>query len=300
MVELDEVNITNYLVCEKCRRAINFNDNLFKLFFLSETVNCPICKENIPIFKTFKNSLDSGAGFHYSLIGCIGKAKKFNIKTNEIYTLYLSKEIEAGELLYISYTPTNHGHVQPIEIHFNIPPRNIWQNSVRLYGLPMAEEASETEVTCFYWFAPAKLKDDLGMKLLLDAFQRYHEQNYRYMVISAFTSVEIAQYYFFSELFKSTGLSYSKKIEPFLTHNASFSSQLRVLLPFLAEKMKFPMLNKLIYDGLENLRKDRNDVVHKGEPEQGWDEEKVKTELISALFAYKYYKLMLPKINKGD
>ncbi|MFA0834565.1 MAG: hypothetical protein ACC609_11225 [Methanobacterium formicicum] len=301
MVNIDQISFKNQFVCGKCDRFLFFNDDIFMLYFQSKEIRCSNCDVKVDIYKAFKNLLDMGAaGFHYSLIGCIGKVKKFNIKANETYMLDLSNEIGGGELLYINYTPTGKGHVHPLEMHFNIPPRTIWQNSVKLYGLPLAVDASESEITCFYWFAPAELKEDLGMGLILDAFQRYYENNYRYMVISAFTAVEISQYNFFAELLKSSGLSYSKKIEPFLTHNATFSSQLRVLLPFLADEMKIPMLNKPIYEGLENLRKDRNDVVHKGEPKEGWDHEKVKTELISALFAYKYYKLMLPKINKGD
>lgn len=293
MVDVDQIKLTNHLVCEQCNAVLNFTDNLFISFFLSEDTKCPICQNEHNIWKLFKNSLDQSIfGSHYSLLGCIGKIKKIHLKPNENCNLDLSNEIGDGELLFINYTPFK-GGVFPIETHSNIPEPHIRRTNIHLHGYTLDENASETEISCFYWFAPAEIKDDLGMRLILDAFQRYYEKNYRYMVISAFTAVEISQYHFFAELLKSSGISYSNKIEPFLTHNATFSSQLRVLLPFLAEEMKFPMLNKPIYDGIENLRKDRNDVVHKGEPKKGWEQERLKNELISALFAYKYYKLIL-------
>jgi len=301
LIELDKISFTNHFVCKECNAVINFNDNLFSSYFLSEEITCPFCQNKLELWKLFKKSLDMSVfGSHYSLLGCVGKYKKFHLKPNEKYCLNLSDEIGQGELLFINYTPYGKGGVFPMETHSNTPEPHIRRTEIHLYGYTIDEDASETEINCSYWFAPAEFKDDLGMRILLDAFQRYYEKNYRYMVISAFTAVDIAQHQFFSELLTSSGLSYKDKIKPFLTQTATFSSQLKVLLPVLADKMKFPMLNKQVYDGLEQLRKDRNDVVHKGEPEKGWNEERLKNELIAALFAYKYYRIILSELSNGD
>lgn len=266
-------------------------------FFKSEEILCPFCQKPLNLWIVFKSLLGEQVfGHHYSLLGCKGKFREIKLKPNETFILDLSDDIGDGDLLYINYTP-GPGGVQPIELHSNTPLPHIRQKTIYLYGRPLDNDASETGINCFYWFAPDILSDDLGMRLLLDAFKRYYEDNYRYMVISAFTAVEIAQYGFFSGLLTSSKISYSKKVEPFLTKNATFSSQLRVLLPFLADKMKFPMLPTEVYDGLENLRKDRNDLVHRGKPKKGLESQRIKNELVGALFAFKYYKLMIRELE---
>lgn len=292
MSEMSELLFKNNFPCPNCKGLINFNDGLFSTYFLPIETICPHCNFKQDIWKIFKDLCKEQHifGFHYGLLGCEGKTKKITLEKNKTYELDLSDEIGEGELLFINYT-SDSGGLHPIEVHNNTPQQHIKPKKIYLYGRPLRDDAKNTEVTILYWHSTSEIKDNIGMILLLDAFKRYYEKNYRYMIISASTAVEIAQTRFFLELLKSSGLS-AQKIKQFLIQNATFSSQLKILLPFLADKMEFPMLKKEVYDALLNLRTDRNDVVHEGVPKNGWKDERIEDELISALFAFKYYEMV--------
>lgn len=301
MTEEPEIIFKNHFPCPECRAVLNFKEEMFDDYFHSKDVICPICGINLDILNIFKVQCKEGHifGFHYSLLGCVGRTKKITLKPLETFDLDLSDVIRDGELLFISYTPYGNCELHPIEVHTNIPEPHIRRKKILLYGRPLSKDAKETEIDILYWYSLSDIKDDIGMTLILDAFQRYYEKNYRYMVISASTAVEVAQTRFFTELLKSSEIG-ARKIESFLTQQATFSPQLKVLLPLLADKLKFPKMKTEIYDGLLNLRDDRNDVVHEGIPENGWKEERIETELISALFAFKYYRMVSKIIAKTD
>lgn len=301
MIEVQELFFKNHFPCPECGAVIIFNEEMFDNYFRSKDVFCDICGIKLDIWNIFKVECKQGHifGFHYSLLGCVGRTKKITLKPMEIFELDLSDDIGDGELLYRNYTPYGDGDLFPTEVHGNTPEPHIRQKKIVLYGRPLSKDAKETEINILYWYSPSEFKDDIGMTLILDAFQRYHEKNYRYMVISASTAVEVAQTRFFTELLKSSGIG-SSKIESFLTQQATFSPQLKVLLPLLADKLKFPKMKMEIYDGLLNLRNDRNDVVHEGVPENGWKNERIETELISALFAFKYYRMVSKITAKPD
>lgn len=294
MSELD-FNYASSFVCPECHVKINFSDALYIEFFANNKIKCPICGNNLQILETFKQSLNLlyyTFGSHYGLIGCINKFKIIRLNPNEVYELDLSEEIGDGELLFINYTPYGNSRLKPIEFHGNTPQPHSRQNTIWLYGATIGDNSPETEVNCFYWYAPAELKDDLSMKFLLDAFKKYYEQDFRYAIVSAFIAVEIAQSEFHKEL-ETTKKSELEKIKPFPTKKKKFYNRLNELLPFFAENLKFPMLNKEVADELNNLRLNRNNIVHEGKLIEDRDEDKIKNELMAALFGYKYYKTIL-------
>ncbi len=219
---------------------------------------------------------------------------KIVLRPNEIYNLDLSKEIGEGKLLYINYTPDS-GGLFPIQMHSNTPLTHIIPTNIRLIPHSLRENANETQVQIFYWFAPKEVNNDLSVMLLLDAFQRFYEKNYRYMVISAQTAIEILQYKFFEGLLKSSNLS-DDRIKTFLEDKTTFSSQLFTLLPLLGKIMNFPIPNSKIFEGLKILVKNRNDIVHRGEPKKQLNEGQLKIALMGAFFILKYYKI-IHKIN---
>jgi hypothetical protein len=266
---------------------------IFLEYFNSEEIVCPWCGKRLDLFKVFTDILKEGfdqLGLHYSLIGCEHKFEKISLKPHELYTLDISERIGDGELLYISYTPEG-GDIFPLEHHSNTPQPHINQETIYLYGKPQVDKAVETKINISYWIAPAEIKDDVSLRLLVDAFKRYYEKNYQYMVISAFTAVEIVQNQFFTNILNSSGIG-KEKVEPFLKDHATFSYQFGILLPLLVNKFKLPKMGQKVYDGLMNLKTDRDNIVHSGEPKSDWDINRIQRELIAALFAFKYYKLI--------
>ncbi len=292
-----EYIVKKIIFCPKCTHSLELSDAIFDAFFQSKEIICPECKENIDLWETIKKQLDEilvSFGWHYSLLGCEGRHNNIILKPTEVYKLDLSKEIGEGELLYINYTPTN-GGLFPIQMHSNTPMTHIKPKIIHLFPCPSKDGSVETVVQIFYWFAPLEVVGDLSTMLLLDAFQRFYEKNYRYMLISAQTSVEILHYKFFEKMLKSSNIA-KDKIKNFLENQVTFSPQLFILLPFLAKSMNFPIWDSRITDGLRILVRNRNDVVHRGESEKQLNEDQLKQALLSAFFALKYYKI-IHKIN---
>jgi hypothetical protein len=291
MDTLIDMKFKNLMVCPGCGSALQFTDLDFENYFNSKTNFCTGCKKELDFWDVVERQLEFKAlGWHYSLLGCEGRISEILLTPGKIYELDLSKEIGEGRLLYINYTPQG-GGLFPIQLHSNTPITHIMFSKIHLYPMPARENPEETKIIIVYWFSPKDVSDDLSNVLLVDAFQRYYEENYRYMVISAQTSIEILQYRFLEGLLKSSNIS-NKRIKPFLEEQVTFSKQLFTLLPFLASIMKFPPLNSQILEGLHILVNRRNDVVHHGVPETPWDKKEMIKALMGAFYTFKYYKAL--------
>lgn len=291
----DKFTIRNFINCPDCSKSIEIEDRHFELYFNSQKIICSVCKANIDLWTAIKKQLDLVPfGWHYSLLGCIGVSDKILLKPNEISILDLSKEIGGGELLYINYTPVGDGGLFPIQMHSNTPISHIKPKIIRLFPRASKDGDSETIVQIFYWFATEEIVKDLSSMLILDAFQRFYEKNYRYMLVSAQTSIEVLQYKLFENLLnldKKYKIN-KERIENFLEQRATYSSQLFTLLPFVANITNIPIWkhDSPICEGLKILGKGRNDAVHRGLLEL--NEGELKKALLGAFFAYKYFKII--------
>lgn len=125
--------------------------------------------------------------------------------------------------------------------------------------------------------------------LLLDAFKFFFEEDYRYMIVSAHTSVEILYNKFFEKFLSDNNIS-KNKIDDLL-NVTTYSYQLDPLLPLICKIKDYPSLNNNILEGLKNLRTDRNKLVHSGDADLS-DKTKMKRELISAFLAFKYFNII--------
>jgi hypothetical protein len=287
----------NRIICPECSALFEINDSYFESYFQSKQIICPICSKELDLWESLKKMLDVvwvGFGWHYILLGCQGKQITILLKPNEIYKLDLSKEIGGGELLYINYTPTGDGGLFPIQMHSNTPISHIKPKIIQLFPRSFKDDDSETVVQVLYWFATKEMLDDLSSMLILDAFQRFYEKNYRHMLISAQTSVEILQYKFFEKLLKENKITNKDKIENFLQDKVTFATQLFTLLPFLANIMNFPMWkpDSPVREGLKILNDNRNDVAHQGKLKKQLNDGDLQKALLSAFFALKYFKII--------
>lgn len=287
---LDDLSQKDFFICPECGAISKLNNRLFMAYFTSGNIHCEYCNKPIDLWKTFNDLLDPpmlSFAYHYSLLGCINKHTKLMIKPNELIRLDLSEEIGDGDLLYINYT-SGPGWTFPIETHSNVPISHLKVKNKLLYGQPIEKNAKETEVNVSYWFAPKELKDDLSTMLLLDAFKFYFEENYRYMIISAHSSVEIILSKFIQKIFKEYGIS-KNKMDKF---NDKFETekQLDYILPFICNLLDFPLLNEKIVNGLNIIRNKRNELMHEGETKDMHKSE-YKIMILSAFFAYKYFKI---------
>ncbi|MBL7074611.1 hypothetical protein ISS37_05155 [candidate division KSB1 bacterium] len=293
MGDKKKLEFRNNIFCKECHSVLKIEDLTFQAYFHSDEITCAYCKQKLDLWDCLKTQIDHilvSFGWHYGLLGCKGRNIKILLKPNELHKLDLSKEIGDGELLHINYTPTS-GDLFPIQMHSNKPITHLMPKVINLIPYAVKENPSNTEVNIFYWFAAKEVKEDLSTMLLLDAFRRFYEENYRHMLVSAQTSIEILQYKFLNELLKSTKIC-EERIKSFLEYKATFSVQLFTLMPFLSKIMKFPIPAPQVIKGFKNLVDDRNDVIHRGIPEKVWNKNRLQNELLSAFILFKYFRII--------
>jgi len=278
--------------CE-CGHMVPLTDDNFKEYFESG-FECFMCKKDL--WDILNNSLegtDLTFGFNFYILGCLPGRKTLSLSANEIFTWKVTEDIENGELLNLHLFSLENG-IQPVILYRDVPSHPLKTEIISIYGRSIDPSVDEIELELRYVYAPESIKEDLSIMLLLDAFKFFHETNYRYMIISAHNSIEISLVNFIKNALINNGVS--RKNTKSLLKQATHSYRLKSLLPFITNMIGFPSLNQRIYDSLEHLRKDRNGLIHIGKDEDEDDVDlsdidRLKNELISVVFALKYFKI---------
>jgi len=279
--------------CKECKYSRNLDDKIFKEYFSCEKNICPKCNSELNLWDFCKMQIEFPFfGWYFNLLGCVVNIKQITLKPNEIYDLELSDEIGEGELLFRNYTSRGKENVLlPIQFHGNDPLKDYLNSNIKLIPHSFSDSPIETKVIVNYAYAPKEIVEDLSTMLMLDAFKSFYNKNYRYMFISAQTSIEILQYNFFEGLFHKHKLP-KKKTTDFLETKATFSTQLFTLLPLFANVMLLPPINQKMIEGLTILRDIRNDLIHSGRTKEvKWTKENFIKSLLSAFLIFKYFKL---------
>lgn len=271
----------------KCGHMVPLTDNNFKKYF--ETgFECFLCKRDIwDILINSLEGVDLILGFNFYILGCLPGKKTLSLNANEIFTWNISEDIKNGELLNLHLFSLGNT-IRPVILHDDVPDHPLKTEKVLIYGRSIDPSVDEIKLELRYVYAPENIKDDLSIMLLLDAFKFFHEKNYRYMVISAHNSIEISLENFIESALINNGVSITNTES--LLKQATHAYRLKSLLPFITNMIGFPSLNQCIYDSLEHLRKDRNNLIHEGEVDLS-DIDRLKNELISVVFAHKYFKI---------
>ncbi len=302
--------------CPDCGKYLDLSsDRVLIEYFENGKVVCPYsdCKQNLKLFELLLGMLDEHSalfGMHYELLGCKHYTVCPIIKTNQYYNLDLKEEIGNGKLVnVISINPREPqiGNI-PVISAPSIYPRDLLfeNNELSIYGLPI-EGGEDTKYLISFIFAPEEVTEDLSNMLLLDAFRFYAEEDYRNMVLSANTAVEILFNKFFNNLLcdsnslknEEGNISSDNKdrIKGFLKNGATYGYKLYPFFPFISEIREFPGLNRKISKKLDNLKDKRNRLIHEGKPDLKNEEglknrEEIKEELIAAFLTFKYFKLI--------
>lgn len=284
--------LTGLCKCE-CGYMVPLTDDSFKKYF--ETgFECIFCEKDLwDILINSLEGVDLILGFHFYILGCLPNRKRINLGADETFIWDVAEDIENGELLnlHLLVSPGigREPNIEPVILQGNVPGHPLKTERLLIYGRSLDPTADNIELTLRYVYAPEKIKNELSIMLLLDAFKFFHEKNYRYMIISAHNSIEISLENFIKYALMKNGVS-KENTDGLVKHAATHAYRLKSLLPFITTMVGLPSLNKHIYDGLEHLRKDRNKLIHEGEVALD-DIDRLKNELISVVFAHQYFKI---------
>lgn len=194
-----------------------------------------------------------------------------------------------AEILSVNYTPCS-GGLFPVEVHGNTPRLHKPGTAIRIFSLPMEGRQREpTEVhICVTWI-PATSADD-SWNHLVSAFRFFVEKRYSEAIVPANVAVESNLSILMQQALQA--VAGKEKVSSFLEQGATYSHQLNVLLPLLAKLTGEPALSKNIRGLLNRLRKFRNDMAHRGTPDEPLSQDNTAPLLCAALFGFQYVRLI--------
>jgi hypothetical protein len=140
------------------------------------------------------------------------------------------------------------------------------------------------------WIDPAAQPSE--WELLVEAFRNYRHGQLAVAVISANTAVESALFVMMSNSLKN--IVGAERLRTFLAQEATYASQLQVLLPLIAAERGWPKLQEPILAKLNRLRKLRNACAHEGLRQL--DPKEVGELMVSALFGMHYFMYLMTKL----
>ena len=194
-----------------------------------------------------------------------------------------------SKVLYVNYTPNGPGGngLFPLEWHGNVPTRRFAMDEVTLQPVPVSdtEPPAETNLAIMVTWVPHSAADD-AWQSLFDAFEAFIAERYSSVVVPANVAVESSLLVFLTRFLDP--IVGKKKTEDFLSSAASYSHQLNVLLPLVAELRGMPRLPVHIAGCLNRLRSLRNDLAHSGATAAPLTRKETAQLLTAALFGFHY------------
>ena len=199
---------------------------------------------------------------------------------------------DEARILAINYTPQSR-RLFPLQRHSNQLIENglTWHDGQRnvAHLWPAAYEISpdenEAKVGCLVTWVD-RHHDNPSMSNLIEAFAAYARERYEDIVIPANVAVEAA----FGLVLNSYLSKFvdGKKVDEFLREKATFSPQLNVIMPVLAQLNGCPILPMEVLNILKGLRKLRNRLAHQGKLKAPLSKHDAAELLAAATFGVAY------------
>ncbi|CAG7653188.1 hypothetical protein PAESOLCIP111_06719 [Paenibacillus solanacearum] len=284
--------------CRNCNNKLSLNFDFYKKYFEKHEIRCDLCQEIIDFEYEVKFLFDIyGSGHYYQLLGCNGLLNNAVILPNQPLRLDISEVIEQGRLMYISYTCVGTGGLVPVEHFGNEPMRYPRDNSIRIIYpckfIGSDRAVGPTNINIIIWYAPKILLEDIPIMFMLDSFQSFYENNYRNMILTMQTPIEIEQNILFNYL-KTNLLSFPQDMQNMTVEftKTSYSKRQLSYLPLISKTLNMPSLDNAISSGLELLNKQRNMLVHEGRIDNNFSFDNAKECLISSFITVQYYRVI--------
>lgn len=289
-----------FVLCLNCNGFLDFEPSNFIDFMQKKSTKCPSCQNSINWFDVVKKGIFDNFMENAALgyVGCKNSIFNFVIEPNTPKELdFENYGIPSNaRILFINYTPQD-GNLFPIEMHGNTSTLRFKKNKVLLYPRPFHndEQLMTTTVSVLVsWFVPNDF--DNTLLNLLEGFEEYIHGNYLSVFIPANVAIENTIYRVMDEFLKE--FASTKKVEEFLTNNATYGHQLSILLPmFLSIKQQEKIPDSMM-GNLSRLRRLRNEYAHNGKIENLPSKYEIAEILTSCLFIFHYMQFLYTNIYK--
>jgi hypothetical protein len=272
------------------------------VYFAQGYVACSECQAHADLWDVVLARALSQPPTPMSLIGLGATETHFTHeivanKYHEIHLTTVGVPVDAT-VLQVGYTPHGGkgGAVFPIELHGNVPQRQIADNVLRLLGRPMITGDGTVGSACpvSIWVVWVHHENEGGWPYIVGAFEAFIHGHYDRVIVPAQSTVEISLMPVIGELLeRHASVSH---VKGFMGDRLTFGNVVNVLLPFVCGQAGLPKLPETIRTSLNKLRKLRNAIVHSGTGSNRITSQQAAEGLCAAVFGFEYVKYARPKL----
>lgn len=264
-----------YAHCPECNFVSEFKDTDLHAYFEGKPKYCDTCHSLFDWFKALTHSSDFTYAT-YTAVRAVTTHFSIKLAPGESKEVDFTREMggEDGRILMVKYQARGESPdaVTAIELHDATPVRRN-RPKVSLYG---RGGTKETAINIDLIWSP-RSKDDPSWESLVDSYEALNAGEYADALMPANVAFEVRLGRFLNDLIRSKTSIGKDRVERFLSDGATYGHQVDVLLPFVWSVLALPPLPNPVAAGLKKLRKHRNALAHRGEP----DSAVAKTEAIS-------------------
>lgn len=287
--------------CNDCDHPVSYSVDMLS-YMHGETHQCTECKAEINIYQATVKTLIGQSSFIFKAASLIDTKRTVFTLQLQPETPFTLKFVDFGipssaSITSINFTPEG-GSLFPLIMQGNqIMPARYIPNELVLYPAPImrvpGEKVSETKINAFVTWTDSSNSDPSTLALL-DAAYYFEQDLYEKLIVPANVAAErIIGNTCFTWL---RNFSNKENTERFLQNSATYSSQLKILLPMIISLIGAPPLQHEIKGALNRLRELRNQIAHGGSLEQPLTKRDAAELFVSAVLTSNYLTSLAPRL----
>ena len=275
--------------CPECKRQFHFTADLIDAYFSQKNIVCPACSHKdspwMVALKMIRGPMPWGLFYPLGATTTVYFTKLF-LNTVTRINLHDHGLPKDAVILDLTYTPSK---MFCIEMSSNSRRQRPSGARLQLFGFQtytvQDKSVSEGEVNiAVTWVRSSEA--DFSWNNLVAAFDGYASPDFKTAIVPANVSIENRLFNLISSEFGS--VCTGDRLKEFLERAATYSHQLNVLLPYVANKHAFHQMDTDLRGCLNRLRNLRNDLAHRGHLDNTVTKESCAELLVASVFAFRY------------
>jgi len=288
-----------WVVCPQCNRVAANGHDVFVKYFEGHALVCG-CGHEFDWWDTLLEQVTE----HFMLrgafeaIGASTSVFEIEVKADANVELDFRKfgVPDGARILWLNYTGYGEGP-SPIEFHGNTPHQRPYDLRRFIYGARWGRLPAVGRVgVAATWIKTDE--DEAAISQLVTAAVSYSDADYRSMVLAANIAAETS----ITRAVAAAVARYANKdtTRAFLADAATYSYQLKVLLPMIADLFRSPQLPEHIRQRLDALRRLRNEIAHEGKAKRPISQADAGNGLTAAIFGEHYGRLLHSVVSSSE
>jgi hypothetical protein len=240
---------------------------LLSALIVGTEIRCPSCDAPYDVWNRTIEQLTFGVfGARYAPVGANVVVAGSRLRRDQATIIDFQKFgiPETAEIEEVNLTPSGSGDGWLAPVFHKDPVVGESANSKPvIYPVPVGEGADETEISILVVWTSQSAAADPAQHALLAGVRAAHRGDHLGAIVSSNVAMELALGSAMHDWLKSHGIGRDRR-KQFLASEATYGSQLSVLLPVAAATSGITPMPKSASAALRRLRNLRNDVAHGG------------------------------------